>query len=141
MVMRRYLRGRGFRSQLNHARLSGEPDIVMREYWTGYHSIAIMNLYLFGNFEQLNLIEEKDMRYTFCPTLLEKYEHPWTNGLSKASVSIGKTCSLYIRMRTRLSVLRSLVPIARIAFSMSVEHDAMGKLKKVLIFVLSRHIV
>ena len=36
-------------------------------------------------------------------------------------------------MRTRLSVLRSLVPIARIAFSMSVEHDAMGKLKKVLI--------
>lgn len=90
--MRRYLRGRGFRSQLNHARLSGEPYIVMREYWTGY----LMNLYLFGNFEQLNLIAEKDMRYTFCPTLLEKYEHPWTNGLSKASVSIGKTCSLYI---------------------------------------------
>lgn len=107
----------------------------------GLSSIAIMSLYLFGNFEQLNLIEEKEMRYTFCPTLLEKYEHPWTNGLSKASVSIGKTCSLYIRMRTRLSVLRSLVPIARIAFSMSVEHDAMGKLKKVLIFVLPRHIV
>jgi len=71
MVMLRYLRGRGLRSQLNHPRLSGEPDIVMREYWTGYHSIAIMTLYMFGNFEQLNLIEEKDMKYTFCPTLLE----------------------------------------------------------------------
>ena len=48
----------------------------------------------------------------------------------------------YIYMHTlSLSVLRSLVPIARIAFSMSVEHDAMGKLKKVLIFVLPRHIV
>ena len=58
MVMRRYLRGHGLRSQLNHPRLSGEPDIVMREYWTGYHSIAIMTLYLFGNIEQLNLIEE-----------------------------------------------------------------------------------
>ena len=38
-------------------------------------------------------------------------------------------------MRARLSVLRSLVPIARIAFSMSVEHDVMGKLKKVLIYI------
>lgn len=101
MVMRRYLRGRGLRSQLNHPRLSGEPDIVMREYWTGYHSIAIMTLYLFGNFEQLNLIEEKDMKYTFCPTLLEKYEYLWTNGLSKAGVSIGKTCSLFIYVCAR----------------------------------------
>lgn len=52
-----------------------------------------------------------------------------------------KPAHFYIRMRARLSVLRSLVPIARIAFSMSVEHDAMDKLKKVLIFVSPRHIV
>ena len=56
MVMHRYLRGRGLRSQLNHPRLSGEPDIVMREYWTGYHSIAIMTLYLFGISEHLNMM-------------------------------------------------------------------------------------
>ena len=35
-----------------------------------------------------------------------------------------KPAHFYIRMRARLSVLRSLVPIARIAFSMSVEYDA-----------------
>lgn len=40
MVMRRYLRGRGLRSQLNHPRLSGEPDIVIREYWTNYCSVS-----------------------------------------------------------------------------------------------------
>ena len=34
MVMRRYLRGRGLRSQLNHPRLPGKPDIVMRKYRT-----------------------------------------------------------------------------------------------------------
>lgn len=52
-----------------------------------------------------------------------------------------KPAHFYIRMRARLSVLRSFVPIARIAFSMSVKYDEMGKLKKVLIFVSPRHIV
>lgn len=34
MVMRRYLRGHGFRYRLNHPRLPGKPDIVMRKYRT-----------------------------------------------------------------------------------------------------------
>ena len=43
-------------------------------------------------------------------------------------------------MRTRLSVLRPLVSIVRIALDMSVDLDAMGKMKKVLILVSPRHI-
>lgn len=34
MVVRRYLRGHGFRYRLNHPRLPGKPDIVMRKYRT-----------------------------------------------------------------------------------------------------------
>lgn len=34
MVVRRYLWGRGFRYRLNHPRLPGKPDIVMRKYRT-----------------------------------------------------------------------------------------------------------
>lgn len=42
-------------------------------------------------------------------------------------------------MHARLSILRSLVPIARIAFSMSVEHDAMGEMKKVLVYLATAY--
>ena len=48
---------------------------------------------------------------------------------------------LYIRMRARLSVLRSLVPIARITHGMGVEYDAMGEMKEVHVLVTSLHIV
>ena len=142
MVMLRYLRGRGLRSQLNHPRLSGEPDIVMREYWTGYHSIAIMALYLFGNFEQLNLIEEKDMKYTFCPTLLGKYEYPWTNGLSKASVSIMEALAhYYIYARTRGLITFALFEfIARIVLGMGITHGTVSPMEIVFIFFTPRHI-
>jgi DNA mismatch endonuclease (patch repair protein) len=34
MVVRRYLWGHGFRYRLNHPRLPGKPDIVMRKYRT-----------------------------------------------------------------------------------------------------------
>ena len=34
MVVRRWLWGRGFRFRLNHPRLPGKPDIVMRKYRT-----------------------------------------------------------------------------------------------------------
>ena len=34
MVVRRWLWGRGFRYRLNHPRLPGKPDIVMRKYRT-----------------------------------------------------------------------------------------------------------
>ena len=34
MVVRRFLWGRGFRYRLNHKRLPGKPDIVMRKYRT-----------------------------------------------------------------------------------------------------------
>lgn len=34
MVIRRYLWGHGFRYRLNHPRLPGKPDIVMRKYRT-----------------------------------------------------------------------------------------------------------
>ena len=34
MVVRRYLWGQGFRYRLNHPRLPGKPDIVMRKYRT-----------------------------------------------------------------------------------------------------------
>lgn len=34
MVVRRLLWGHGFRYRLNYPRLSGNPDIVMRKYWT-----------------------------------------------------------------------------------------------------------
>ena len=47
MVVRRWLWGRGFRYRLNHPRLPGKPDIVMRKYrtcifvngcfWHGHH--------------------------------------------------------------------------------------------------------
>lgn len=47
MVVRRYLWGRGFRYRLNHKRVPGKPDIVMRKYrtcifvngcfWHGHH--------------------------------------------------------------------------------------------------------
>ena len=47
MVVRRYLWGHGFRYRLNHPRLPGKPDIVMRKYrtcifvngcfWHGHH--------------------------------------------------------------------------------------------------------
>ncbi len=47
MVVRRYLWGLGFRYRLNHPRLPGKPDIVMRKYrtcifvngcfWHGHH--------------------------------------------------------------------------------------------------------
>ena len=34
MIVRRYLWGRGYRYRLNHPRLPGKPDIVMRKYRT-----------------------------------------------------------------------------------------------------------
>ena len=56
----------------------------------------------FGNSEQLNF-DGKDMKNTFCPTQLEKFESLRTNGITKAGASIlENTCSLlYIRMRAR----------------------------------------
>ena len=42
MVVRRYLWGHGYRYRLNHPRLPGKPDIVMRKYrtcfWHGHES-------------------------------------------------------------------------------------------------------
>ena len=78
---------------------------------------------------------------TICLTPLEILNTLRKMVYQKQVFPLEKPAHFYIRMRARLSVLRSLVPIARIAFSMSVEHDAMGKLKKVLIFVSPRHIV
>ena len=53
MVVRRYLWGHGFRYRLNHPRLPGKPDIVMRKYrtcifvngcfWHGHHAQFIMH--------------------------------------------------------------------------------------------------
>ena len=49
MVVRRYLWGHGYRYRLNHPRLPGKPDIVMRKYrtcifvngcfWHGHHVV------------------------------------------------------------------------------------------------------
>ena len=49
------------------------------------------------------------MKYSFCPTLLEKFEYLRTNGQSKAGVSIGKTCSFlytYARILSQKVCLR-----------------------------------
>ncbi len=36
------------------------------------------------------------MKYSFCLTLLEKFEYSRTNGQAKAGISnLGNTCSLY----------------------------------------------
>ena len=53
MVVRKWLWGHGFRYRLNHPRLPGKPDIVMRKYrtcifvngcfWHGHHTQFIMH--------------------------------------------------------------------------------------------------
>lgn len=48
---------------------------------------------------------------------------------------------IYIRMRARLSVLRPLVPTARIALGMSIAHDATGIILQVFVLVSPWHIV
>lgn len=46
--------------------------------------------------------DENDMKYSFCPTLLEKFEYLRTNGQSKAGISNLETpAHHYIRMRAR----------------------------------------
>ena len=39
--------------------------------------------------------DENDMKYSFCPTLLEKFEYLRTNGRTRAGVSILETPALY----------------------------------------------
>jgi len=70
-------------------------------------STSIMALYLFGNSEQLNF-DGKDVKNTFCPTQLEKFEFLRTNGITKAGASIlENTCSLLIIIRMRARTICS----------------------------------
>ena len=75
MVVRRYLWGHGYRYRLNHPRLPGKPDIVLRKYrtcifingcfWHGhegcrYYTIPKSNTLFWTNKVQRN--KERDMK-------------------------------------------------------------------------------
>jgi len=54
MVVRRYLWGHGFRYRLNHPRLPGKPDIVMRKYRT---CIFVNGCFWHGHDVQLHTVQ------------------------------------------------------------------------------------
>ena len=64
MVVRRYLWGHGFRYRLNHRRLPGKPDIVMRKYRT---CIFVNGCFWHGH---------EDCRYYTIPKTNTEF---WTN--------------------------------------------------------------
>ena len=67
---------------------------------TNAHNISIHRLdtnsgaKLVRNF-RTSQFDENDMKYTFCPILLEKFEYPRTNGQTKAGISNLETPAHY----------------------------------------------
>ena len=80
MVVRRYLWGHGFRYRLNHPRLPGKPDIVMRKYrtcifvngcfWHGHEDSAIIQF-------QRQILSFGRRKYNATKSVTEKCSRSW----------------------------------------------------------------
>ena len=81
------------------------------------------------------------MKYSFCPTLLEKFEYLRTNGRTKAGVSAEAPAHYYNTYARGLFAQRLFEPIAWIMFGMGISHSTAGPIEKVFILISPRHVV